>query len=209
MRVKESAVRNRDVSYGEHRRFRGLETFAIQRRLKAARRLLDMFVKKDPNGKFDVLELGCGFWGQNLIILSEDYVNLSFIGVGLSVSRDVAGVQLLQADISNWKFSRKYDAVLSLAVVEHLSEPQQHFNLMADCVEKGGLVGLTTPSPQSQLTLQILATLGNFDRSEIEDHKLYLPETGIRNMAGNSTLSVEEFRTFSLGMNQRAMMRKN
>lgn len=209
MRVKESAVPDRDVSYGERRRIRGLEALAIRRRLKAARRLLDMLVNNNPNGKFDVLELDCGFWGQNLTILREDYVNLSFTGVDLSVSGDVTGVQLLQADISNWKSSRKYDAVLSLAVVEHLSEPQQHFNLMADCVEKEGLVGLTTPSPRSHLTLQILARLGIFDHSEIEDHKLYLTETGIRNLAGNSNLSVEEFRTFSLGMNQWAMMRKN
>ncbi len=209
MRVKESTVRDRDVSYGEHLRFRGLEAFAIRRRLKAARRLLDMLVKKDPNGKFDVLELGCGFWGQNLTILSEEYVNFSFTGVDLSVSKDVAGVQLVQADVSNWKSSRKYDVVLSLAVVEHLSEPQKHFNLMAECVEKRALVGLTTPSPQSHFTLHLLARLGIFDSSEIEDHRLYLTETGIRNMAGSSNLSVEEFRTFSFGMNQWSLMCKD
>lgn len=209
MKVGESLARNRGVSYGEKRRFQGLEAFAIRRRLRAARHVLDVLVANDPNGKFEVLELGCGFWGRNLSLLSKEYMNINFKGVDLSVSKNVSGVSLIEADISTWKPSQNYDAVLSLAVIEHLVDSLGHFELMAKCLRKGGFIGLTTPGPQAHFVLDALARLGIFDRSEIEDHKLYLTETGIHQLAVDSGFSVLEFKRFSLGMNQWVLMQKN
>lgn len=202
-------AQKREISYGENRRFTGLEAYAIRRRLKTARRVLDVLRADNPRGKNEVLELGCGFWGNNLSVLSEDYRNINFTGVDVSVAKDVSKIQLIQADISTWNPSRKYDAVLSLAVVEHVLDPQRHFNLMADCLRKGGLVGLTTPGAQAHFVLETLAKFGIFDRSEINDHKLYLTETGIKYLATDSGFTVEEFRIFSLGMNQWVLLRKN
>jgi len=206
MMSKESALRKRGIAYGEHREFYGLEAYSISRRLKQARGLLGRLVIQKP--KAEVLELGCGYWGNNLRLLHQEYPHIKFTGVDLSVSKGVTGIQLVQADIFSWNPHYEYDAVLSLAVVEHLLNPQAHFRLLAHCTKAHGLVGLTTPTPQSHFILKLLAWLKIFDRSEIDDHKNYLTETGIRNLAENTGFSTEEFRTFSAGMNQWALLRK-
>lgn len=208
MKSREAASGVRNLSYGEERKFRGLEAYAIRKRLKAAHRVLDLLIAEKPGREHEVLELGCGFWGANLIALNEHYPGIRFTGVDLSVTNEKSQVRLIQADISTWSPSRKYDAVLSLAVAEHLIDPQRHFDLIADCLTEGGMAGLTTPAPQAHAFLWSLAGLGIFDRAEIKDHKLYITETGLREMAANSKLSVEEFRPFSLGLNQWALMRK-
>jgi hypothetical protein len=75
-------------------------------------------------------------------------------------------------------------------------------------LKKGGLAGLTTPGPQAHVVLVGLSQVGFFDRPEIEDHMLYLTEDGIKRLAANSSLFIEKFQSFFLGMNQWTMMRK-
>jgi trans-aconitate methyltransferase len=199
----------RETSYGERRTFRGLEDFAIKRRLQAASQLIKTMATQDPGKNHKILELGCGFWGRNLVQLSKEFSHMNFTGVDLSVSNEVHGIQLIEADIMTWEPAHEYDLVLSLAVVEHLLDPQKHFDLIATCLKKGGYAGLTTPSPQAHLALDILSRLGIFDRAEIMDHKLYITETGVRQLATRGGLTIEEIRSFLLGMNQWTLLRKN
>jgi trans-aconitate methyltransferase len=205
MMVK-SSLQHRDISYGQQRKFSGLEAIAIRRRLKQAFHLLQDVSMQAPEAS--VLELGCGFWGSNLIALSEAYPAMSFTGVDLSVSEDESSVHLIQGNVSNWTPNKQFDVVLSLAVVEHLPNPQYHFVLLADCTKKTGWIGLTTPTPQSHFILKALSQLGIFDGTEIEDHKSYLTLSGIQALAHISKLTVEELHTFSFGLNQWALMRK-
>jgi trans-aconitate methyltransferase len=205
MMVK-SSLQNRDISYGEQRKFIGLEAIAIRRRLKPALHLLRDVSIQAPEA--NVLELGCGFWGRNLNAMKAIFPAMSFTGVDLSVSAEESKVQLIQANVSSWVPNRQFDVALSLAVVEHLSDPQHHFGLLADCVKETGWIGLTTPTPQSHFVLRVLSRLGIFDKLEIDDHKSYLTRPGIQTLAGISKLTVEEFYTFSFGLNQWALLRK-
>lgn len=203
------ATEKRKVSYGEERTFRGLEDVAIRRRLVKAHRLLENLLHENPEKELQVLELGCGFWGRNLQMLSEDFAGVQFTGVDLTVAKEKTGaVNLIQADLTKWKPDRTYDGVLSLAVLEHLLDPQQHFELIAACLKKGGLAGLTTPTPPGHFVLERLAGLGIFDRAEIKDHKMYFTENGLENLAKGAGLVVEEYREMSLGMNQWMLLRK-
>jgi trans-aconitate methyltransferase len=204
--MAKSTLQNRNISYGEKRKFGGLEAIAIRRRLKQALDLLRDISIQAPTAY--VLELGCGFWGSNLIAMEAVFPAMSFTGVDLSVSKDVSHIELIEANVSSWTPNRQFDVVLSLAVVEHLPDPQHHFGLLADCVKDAGRIGLTTPTPQSHFVLKVLSRLGIFDRSEIDDHKSYLTESGIRTLADISRLTFEELYTFSFGLNQWALMRK-
>ncbi len=209
MMAKDLATDKRRVSYGEERTFRGLEDVAIRRRLIKAHRLLEILLYENPEKELQVLELGCGFWGRNLQMLSEDFAGVQFTGVDLTVTKEKIGpVSLFQADLIKWKPGRAYDGVLSLAVLEHLLDPQQHFELIASCLKKGGLAGLTTPTPPAHSILERLARLGIFDRAEIKDHKMYFTENGLTNLAKGAGLALEEYREMSLGMNQWMLLRK-
>lgn len=201
-----SSLQYRDFSYGEQRKFNGLEAIAIRRRLNQAIRLLQDVSIHTPAAT--VLELGCGFWGSNLSVMKAIFPSMSFIGVDLSVSANVSDVRLIEGNVSNWTPNNVFDIVLSLAVVEHLPDPQHHFGLLATCVTEAGRIGLTTPAPQAHFFLKALSRLGIFDKAEIDDHKNYLTESGIQAMANNSKLIVEELHTFSFRMNQWAIMRK-
>lgn len=198
----------RAQSYGQQRSFRGLEDFAIRRRLQRARQFLDQLRTERPMEPLQVLELGCGYWGANLQALRQEHGEIKFTGVDLAVAQDAGGIDLIQADLENWAPERRYDAVLSLAVAEHLLNPASHFALIARCLTAGGRAGISTPAPQADIVLMALARLGIFDAEEIADHKLYLTQRGLTLCAERAGLVVEVNQRFSMGMNQWLVVRK-
>lgn len=207
MSAKVSQIQQRHSSYGQQRNFRGLEKFAIERRLSRAHKLMDRLNSERQNA---VLELGCGFFASNLNALSEKYPQISFTGVDIAVTEKPSEkIDLISADLRTWKPKASYDAVLSLAVIEHLTEPARHFSLISVCLRSGGLAGLTTPTPEAHRVLSLFAALGIFDKAEISDHKAYLTETGLRELASQNGLEVIEYEKFSLGFNQWLLLRKN
>lgn len=198
----------RKNSYGQNRRLVGLEDLAIRKRLERAQALLGRIRAEQPSKTLKVLELGCGYWGRNLAELSRSNPAVEFTGVDLSVAEQADGFRLIEGDITSWAPKETYDVVLSLAVVEHLTEPQRHFNLMASALAAGGLAGLTTPSPAADALLSALSRSRIFDSEEISDHKLYLTEAGLRLCAQQAGLEVMEYERFSFGMNQWIVLRK-
>lgn len=207
MSAKTSQVQQRHGSYGQERTFRGLEKFAIQRRLSRAHKLMALLNLEKQNA---VLEFGCGFFANNLRTLSQKYPTTAFTGVDIAVTEEPGkNLDLFAADLRTWKPKASYDAVLSLAVIEHLTEPAQHFSLISASLNSGGFAGLTTPTPEAHRVLSFFAALGIFDKAEISDHKAYLTETGLREMASQNGLEVMEYESFSLGFNQWMLLRKN
>jgi trans-aconitate methyltransferase len=210
MMAKSLPAHNRQASYGQQRSFRGLERYAIARRLRAAQAPLAALVAEQPGRKLAVLELGCGYYGRNLQLLAEQFPHLQFTGVDLAVEKSShKNIKLQRGDITTWKPKQTYDMVLSLAVAEHLSDPAAHFILIARSLRKGGRAVITTPTPQAHSVLSTLAALGIFDRAEIADHQLYLTEQGLRKMAVDAKLSVESYQSFSFGLNQSMQLRKS
>lgn len=194
--------------YGKHRQFVGLENFAIRKRLERAQGMVQRIRKVDSKKQLSILELGCGYWGRNLEALSNTYSEIEFAGVDLAVANGSNKFTLIQGDLTTWSPTQTFDGVLSLAVIEHLTNPEQHFILIANALKKGGLAGLTTPTPPSHLVLSTLAWLKIFDREEIADHQLYLTEAGLRASAEQAGLEVMTYEQFSMGMNQWLLMRK-
>ena len=188
-------------AYGEQRRFVGLESFIIQRRVKAADRALMRLItiKKAPQ----VLELGCGFHGANLRYLRKRFPEASFRGIDLRVDKSSApdGVELIEANLTTWQPDVRYDCVLSLAVAEHFVDIPQHFRLVSQSLSDGGMAVVTTPKPEAHFVLSVASALGIFDRESIRDHKLYLTRSGIETLAGQAHLEVIEYHSI-LMLNQ-------
>jgi trans-aconitate methyltransferase len=201
-------LETRGKAYGQQRHFTGLEAFAIGLRLKKARQLLERVIA-DRGPLASLLELGCGYWGSNLTHLAKEFPQVQFSGVDLAVSSEPSqNIQLSAANLEAWQPAQMYDAVLSLAVLEHLLDPKAHFALISACLKPGGLCALTTPTPPSHFVLSGLAKLGIFDAEEIRDHKSYYTERGLRSLAANADLVVEDYTQMSFGMNQSILLRK-
>ena len=209
MSTESFSTDKRKSSYGEHRSFRGVENYAIERRMGKARLFLKKLRAEYPERQLQILELGCGFWGRNLQLLKKSFPSVQFTGVDLKVTPErMPLIELIQADITQWKPTEQYDGILSLAVVEHLLDPRQHFNLIADSLRSKGLACLTTPTPPAHFVLRVLAGLRVFDPAEISDHEIYFTETGLRNLAKGSNLVVEEYNQMTFGLNQSMLLRK-
>ena len=203
---------NRNFSYGERRQFSAIERYAIGLRLQVVVDALARLEGAAQGAALRVLELGCGYRANNLQYLQQRYPEMRFTGVDLTVDEAFPpqpGLTLLAADLNDWQPEQEYDCVLSLAVAEHLLDPQRHFQLIAESLRGGGVALVTSPTPPAHAVLSLLAWLNIFDQEEIQDHKLYLTREGLHALAEGAGLVVQAYRTFSLGMNQFAILARN
>jgi trans-aconitate methyltransferase len=197
-------------AYGESRRFRGLEKFAIRLRLEAAVAAFERQRRALAREDLSVLELGCGYNGDNLAYLQSCYPRASFLGVDLRVNPELSRgpVRLVAGNMDDWRPPGTFDLVLSLALAEHLVDLPRHFALVADGLAADGIALLTSPQPQAHAVLWMLAVIGVFDKKEIADHKLYLTRAGLQALADAAALELLDYRSFTLRMNQSVWLQK-
>jgi len=201
-------IKKRDFGYGEKRTLSFIEKFAIRSRLKIVRQHIASKIKI-RNEPINVLELGCGFHGSNLIALKKEFPSCNFTGVDISINQNIHNdINFIKADLDLWTPDKCYDVIFSLAVIEHLTNIEQHFRLIALSTNDASLAIITSPTPQAHIVLATLAWIGMIDQEEIEDHKLYLTRNGLCQGAFRAGLSVVEYKTFQISLNQVAILKK-
>jgi len=131
-----------------------------------------------------VLEAGCG-WGQNLDALDRAGYRVT----GLDIARqsleklDRPGRTLIEADLSQPipDDVERYDAVLSLDVIEHLDDDRSAVARLAELVEPGGVVIVGVPA--------LPELFSEFDA--VQGHRRrYLPES-LRQAVEGAGLRIE------------------
>lgn len=105
--------------------------------------------------------------------------------------------------------SRKFDRIISLAVIEHIEfdEVYNIFSKFKDCLKPNGLIFITTPTPQSKWLLEFFAFINLLDKGNIREHKHYWKKEEIYELAEKSGFKVEKYKRFQLGFNQCAVIR--
>lgn len=161
-----------------------------------------------------VLDVGCGFWGHFLRTASGR------IGKGIGIDRMVAEacgdsdkVSLQAGDIEGRLEvpDASVDVVTSLAVLEHVKDPEFALSEMYRVLKPGGKLILTTPSKRAKPLLEFLAFRMKWINSEeIADHKRYYDGPMLRSALVGRGFSPEgvEIRTFQAGFNLMAVARK-
>ncbi len=100
------------------------------------------------------------------------------------------------------------DAVVSLAVLEHLTAPDTYLAEAYRILRPGGTLFLTTPSPRAEPVLNFLAfKLNIIDAREIADHKQYFSTVMVRDALMLAGFVRHDIRitTFQCGMNVMAV----
>lgn len=136
-------------------------------------------IKKYIGNDFRVVaDFGCGYNADLLqSILKEKDID-SAIGVDLSINDQLSlsNLKKVNSDLNkeiNIK-SESVDMIISLAVLEHLSDTTTFVKEINRILTFGGTLLLTTPSPLAKPVLEFMAyKLGIIDKYEIEDHKHY------------------------------------
>jgi len=155
-----------------------------------------------------VADFGCGRSAPLLRTLLEKGTVKKATGVDLDpdFSAQTNALTLFKADLNKPLplEGSSFDAVFSLATLEHLDEPDLHLREIHRALKPNGLLLLTTPSPRGKPVLEFLAyRLKIIDRHEIEDHRQYFNSSMLESALEHAgfTPSAISARTFQFGMN--------
>lgn len=98
-----------------------------------------------------------------------------------------------------------FDVILSLALLEHLSEPERVFVRTAPLLSDGGRLVVTTPSPAAGTPLRVGVALGLLSRHAADEHEKVLSPADLRTAGAAAGLRLVHHRRFLLGLNQVAV----
>ncbi|MGO8755761.1 MAG: class I SAM-dependent methyltransferase [Gallionellaceae bacterium] len=155
-----------------------------------------------------VLDFGCGSGALAGLVSSDHY---------LGVDKDEASLQQARLRFPQHRFvsalpnaTDKFDTIVSLAVIEHVSDPAQFLRTLAaylDDTPTSCLV-ITTPHPAVDWIHDAGAAIGLFSRHASEEHEDLLDRTKLE-MAGNQAdLKLMSYHRFLFGANQIAVYGK-
>jgi SAM-dependent methyltransferase len=95
-----------------------------------------------------------------------------------------------------------YDAILMLAILEHLPSPSRALARAAALLAPGGRLVATTPHPLGRLPLEAGARIGLLSRHADEEHETLLDRAALERAAGSAELEVTAYARFLGGLNQ-------
>jgi 2-polyprenyl-3-methyl-5-hydroxy-6-metoxy-1,4-benzoquinol methylase len=96
----------------------------------------------------------------------------------------------------------RFDTVVSLAVIEHLLEPEKLLENARRHLGDGGLLVITTPTPFGEKVHRLLERLSLAHPGIGERHHSVLTRKELGEIAGNTGFRVREHRLFEAGCNQ-------
>jgi 2-polyprenyl-3-methyl-5-hydroxy-6-metoxy-1,4-benzoquinol methylase len=181
--------------------FNSLDRFIRYLRLRE----ISPYLRKDDV----VCDLGCGD-GNILKALSPK------IKKGYGIDRESfdskgGNLRFIHGDITKiLPFgNERFDAILSLAVLEHLESPDSIFSEVRRTLKKRGLFILTTPAPLSKPLLEFLAfKLGTISSKEIKEHKHYYSKQELIGLFKKYNFKTMKLKRFCLGLNTLAVAQK-
>lgn len=166
-----------------------LEGFLARKRCEVANSLIP---KEARSGR--VLDVGCG--SHPFFLLNTEFFEK--YGIDQLVKQndrdkfEAEKIKLMSFDINkNIKLpfgDENFNAVIMLAVTEHL-EKKDLLTLLKEIyrvLKKDGVFVYTTPIPQSDMILKIMARLKFVSHSEIEEHKEYYDHKKMKDMMTSS-----------------------
>jgi 2-polyprenyl-3-methyl-5-hydroxy-6-metoxy-1,4-benzoquinol methylase len=155
-----------------------------------------------------VLDVGCGVGALAEQLPPERYLGIDADSESIEearrrhpdhrfevVSRDPTWVEKLPLG--------RFDTIVLLAVVEHLSDPEGLLGALARRLEAQGAIEVTTPAPALEWAHTLGARIGLFSAGASEEHETLIDRSGMERIAERAGLRVVGLRRFLWGANQR------
>lgn len=167
-----------------------------------------------PYVRGDVLEVGCA-WGD-LYERAGGQIR-SYAGIDYDAARvdearrrhPDAEFAVANVDDGVPQFARRFDAIVMVAVAEHLFNLKTVFGGLAAQLKPGGRIVATTPTVWGNDVVHRLASrLGAFNAAIHDDHIVIFNARRFRALALEIGLEVERHALFQLGCNQLAVLRR-
>ena len=159
-----------------------------------------------PFMRGDVLDLGCG--DGRLAAYVEP--GRAYVGVdgresllpSLRARFPASEFHSRDLDHEPLLLSKRFHTIAMLALVEHLSRPGWLLGQLAECLQPGGRVVITTPTPIGHRIHRAGARIGLFSFEAMQDHKVIFDRDTLSNCLLHNGLRVSLFRQFLFGGNQ-------
>lgn len=181
----------------------GLLSLAVKRR-----RIRQAVARLAPGDR--VLDLGSGL-GE---IVESLPPGVAYLGVErdpymVDRCRDrFPGMKFLRADFLEEPLpAGPWDAVLLLAVLEHLARPEELLDRARAVLAPGGRIIATTPHPRGRGILETLARVGLLSSFAEEEHERLLDRGALEAAGRAAGLRLVDYTTFLAGLNQCAVFR--
>lgn len=157
--------------------------------------------------KGDILDVGCG--PANIINVLDK--NQKYVGIERDenivseLRKEYVGSRFYSKNLESDSFDdilEKFDTVLFIAVIEHLSNPQNVLNEIAVHTKEEGKIVITTLTPFANRIHKIGAAMGLFSKLAVEEHKRTYNYTSMKKLLEPNNLKIVDYQKFEFGLNQ-------
>jgi len=155
------------------------------------------------NGR--ILDVGCGSGALAGMVPPERYLGIDTDAISLKTAASTHAAHRFQNTFP--VDGERFDTVVSLAVIEHVKDPEQFLGQLARQLlpaENSRLV-LTTPHPSTDWIHDFGATIGLFSKHANEEHEQLLDHARLRSAGADCGLRMVHFERFLFGVHQLAV----
>lgn len=149
--------------------------------------------------KGSVLDVGCGSGALAAFVDQDKYTGFDQDQQSVDVAKREFPSHRFTTDLPDGK---KYDTVVALALLEHLSEPQRELEKWAGKLAPGGHIVLTTPHKAFRMAHDLGAKFGFFSSGAADEHEEMFDRRGLHELAKRARLSVVHYERFLAWANQ-------
>ena len=145
-----------------------------------------------------VIDVGCGR-GDLFRFLDDTGLNLNLTGVDLSAPSTERGIRFIRGDILETPVEQSFDAVISLAVIEHVPDVHRFVHRLCELCAPGGLIVIMTNHEDGLLyrLARLVYRLGYrkpCERLYSKHHLNHFNVTSLTRLLRLHDLSIEAFR---------------
>lgn len=161
-----------------------------------------------PYVKGSILDYGCGTGFFAEYVLPDKYIGVDIDKVSLDEARLKFPEHFFFPDLK--LIENKFDSIISLAVIEHTTNPVDFLIFLSKYLRKGfdSQIIITTPHPSVDWIHNLGSRLGLFSRHANEEHEELLNKAKLVSAGKQAGLKLILYKRFLLGANQVVIFRR-
>jgi len=152
-----------------------------------------------------VLDFGCGSGAIASLVSSDRYLGVDQDEFSLQQARLKFPRHQFQSELP--RVDEKFDSIISLAVIEHVSDPSGLLRTLSGYLNESDEARLivTTPHPSVDWVHDLGAAIGLFSKHANEEHEDLLDRRKLEAAGDQAGLKLKSYRRFLFGANQIAV----
>lgn len=152
----------------------------------------------------NVLDFGCGAGGLAQYIVKTNYLGVEVDNDSLNLAKQNHPKHIFSSVLP--EPDEKFDTIVSLAVIEHVSDPSRFLSdLAVHLKDHNSKLIVTTPHPAVDWVHDLGASVGLFSKHANEEHEELLDKQKLEQAGQSANLKMTMYKRFLLKANQIAI----